>query len=414
MLKRSNDQKDTADVAAVRQGGKALGGAAPLMDDRAQTLAAEADQAVSEGDIARAITLLGEAADANADDLPLMLKLAAVTRAAGDTQGALEAVHRALAIAPLDFMALLMRATLLERLDDPATDEAWSHALAQRPSGALPPQVAAVIARGEQRQKAWLDARERRMKQAAAAVAARADEDELARLDRFRSNILRRTRPYHSKPTHFHFPGLRELEFHPRRLFPWLEMLEAATETLASELQAVMAAERSELVPYIQYEVHQPLDQWRQLNHNPDWTAIHLLQNGSRVDSNARHCPQAMALLERLPQPSIPGASPNAMFSLLAPGTTIPAHVGVNNARLVCHLPLIVPEGCWFRVGAETRYWEKGRAFVFDDTIEHEARNPSDQLRVVFIFDIWHPDLSDVERETVAAMIGAEGGAGAL
>jgi aspartyl/asparaginyl beta-hydroxylase (cupin superfamily) len=384
------------------------------LNDRPQSLTAQADEAVAAGDMARAIVLLGEAAQAHPDDLPLMLKLAAVNRAAGQPQSALDAVHRALAIAPLDFMALLMRATLLERLDDGAADEAWSHALAQRPSGELPPQLAAVVARGEQRQQAWLAAREQRMKQAAARAVERANEDERARVDRFRNNVLRRTRPYHSEPTHFHFPGLRPLEFHPRSLFPWLETLESATEVLAAELEAVMAAERAELVPYIQYEMHQPLDQWRPLNHNPDWTAIHLLQNGKRVEANARHCPEAMALMERLPQPRIAGASPNAMFSLLAPGTAIPPHVGVNNARLVCHLPLIVPQGCWFRVGAETRQWERGKAFVFDDTIEHEASNPSDELRIVFIFDIWHPDLSEVEREAVAAMIGAEGAAGGL
>jgi aspartyl/asparaginyl beta-hydroxylase (cupin superfamily) len=116
-----------------------------------------------------------------------------------------------------------------------------------------------------------------------------------------------------------------------------------------------------------------------------------------------------MAVLAQCDQPRIRGASPNAMFSLLAPKTSIPPHVGVNNARLVCHLPLVVPEGCWFRVGAETRFWKRAEAFVFDDTIEHEALNPSDQLRVVFIFDVWHPELSDVEREAVTALIEADG-----
>ena len=99
------------------------------------------------------------------------------------------------------------------------------------------------------------------------------------------------------------------------------------------------------------------------------------------------------------------------MFSLLAPGIRIPPHTGVNNARLVCHLPLIVPPGCWFRVGAETREWQRGSAFLFDDTIEHEAMNPSDQLRVVFIFDVWHPGLTPSERAAVRRVIAAEGGA---
>jgi aspartyl/asparaginyl beta-hydroxylase (cupin superfamily) len=116
-----------------------------------------------------------------------------------------------------------------------------------------------------------------------------------------------------------------------------------------------------------------------------------------------------MAALARLGQRRVPGVSPNAMFSLLAPRTTIPPHVGVDNTRLVCHLPLVVPSGCWFRVGAETRFWQEGKVLVFDDTIEHEATNPTDDLRIVLIFDIWHPGLSPVERDAVSAMIAAEG-----
>jgi aspartyl/asparaginyl beta-hydroxylase (cupin superfamily) len=95
------------------------------------------------------------------------------------------------------------------------------------------------------------------------------------------------------------------------------------------------------------------------------------------------------------------------MFSLLAPGTHIPPHNGVSNARLVCHLPLIVPPGCWFRVGAERREWAAGKPWVFDDTIEHEAMNSSEELRVLLIIDTWHPDLSPAERAAVSAIVAA-------
>ena len=97
------------------------------------------------------------------------------------------------------------------------------------------------------------------------------------------------------------------------------------------------------------------------------------------------------------------------MFSLLAPHTRIPPHTGVANTRLVCHLPLIVPPGCGFRVGETIREWREGEAFVFDDTIEHEAWNDSDQLRVVLILDLWPPALSEAERVAVSAAIGAAG-----
>ena len=375
---------------------------------------AEADRAAASGDLAQAQKLLTLAAAETPDDVQLLLKLAAVSKAAGRPSEALAAVHRALAKTPLDFVALVLRATLLDALGDEGAGEAWSNALAQRPDDALPPPLAAAVAAGEKRRDVWLEAREAKMQRNMTSAEATADDEERQRIGRFRSNVLGRTRPYHSEPTHFHFPGLVEREFHPRRLFPWLEQVEAATDDISAELEAVMAAERAELVPYIQYDEHLPLDQWRPLNKNSDWTAIHLLQNGQRIAANADHCPRTMALLAGIDQPAIKGAGPNAMFSLLAPHTTIPAHVGVNNTRLVCHLPLVVPDGCWFRVGAETRDWRRGEAFVFDDTIEHEAENPSDQLRVVFIFDVWHPDLSEVERQAITALIESEGSTGGL
>jgi ornithine lipid ester-linked acyl 2-hydroxylase len=138
-----------------------------------------------------------------------------------------------------------------------------------------------------------------------------------------------------------------------------------------------------------------------------------LIQNGVRIEANARHCPATMALLAACDQPAIPARGPNAMFSLLAPGAHIPPHNGVANTRLVCHLPLIVPPGCWFRVGEERRDWEVGKAWIFDDTIEHEAMNPTDKLRVILIIDTWHPGLSLAERAAVTATMGASDPAGA-
>ncbi|WP_256325869.1 aspartyl/asparaginyl beta-hydroxylase domain-containing protein [Sphingomonas sp. YR710] len=239
-----------------------------------------------------------------------------------------------------------------------------------------------------------------------------ASPDEAARMKRFRTNTLRLTRAYHAEPTHYHYPGLSEREFHDRTLFAWLPQLEAATDAIAADFERVMSAERAELVPYIQYPDGVPLRQWKALNHSSEWTAIHLLQNGRRIDANARHCEATMAVLSTIPQPRIPNCSPNAMFSLLAPGAHIPPHHGVANTRLVCHLPLIVPDGCSFRVGAETRCWRRGEAFVFDDTIEHEAANESGMLRVVLIFDLWHPGLAPIEREAVTILMTTHGAGG--
>ncbi len=74
------------------------------------------------------------------------------------------------------------------------------------------------------------------------------------------------------------------------------------------------------------------------------------------------------------------------------------------NCRFVCHLPLIVPPGCGFRVGAETREWRVGELLVFDDSVEHEAWNDSDHDRLVLIFDIWQPELSLEERHQIETL----------
>jgi aspartyl/asparaginyl beta-hydroxylase (cupin superfamily) len=100
----------------------------------------------------------------------------------------------------------------------------------------------------------------------------------------------------------------------------------------------------------------------------------------------------------------MPGYAPTAFFSSLEPHVRIPPHTGSTNVRLIVHLPLIVPGQCFFRVANETREWQFAKAWVFDDSIEHEAWNDSDRQRVILIFDVWNPYLSDAERELICEM----------
>jgi aspartyl/asparaginyl beta-hydroxylase (cupin superfamily) len=113
-----------------------------------------------------------------------------------------------------------------------------------------------------------------------------------------------------------------------------------------------------------------------------------------------------MAALEQVPAPYVAGQTPCALFSKLAPGASIPPHHGVFTTRLICHLPLIVPENCGaLRVGNYQREWREGEAFVFDDSVEHEAWNHSAQPRVVLLFDVWRPELTEEERHWVSQML---------
>lgn len=366
----------------------------------------EADRAAAARDFATAARLLAAIVAEAPDRGDSWIKLASIRRMTGDKHGALDAVSGALKLNPLAFVPLLMKASLLDALGD--SDGAgiiYAAALFQAPpEDRLSPGLAAQLAHARERHAAFVARREARFADAVTDVMDRADPAERKRIERFQSNTLRTTRPFHQQPTDFHFPQLPDIEFFDRRHFPFLAELEAATVDIRQELEGLIASEASEMVPYVQYGEGVP-NPMEDLNWSRDWSVFHLLAAGERVEANARHCPKTLALFERADQPQIPGRSPNVMFSLLAPHTRIPPHTGVSNARVVLHLPLIVPPHCGFRVGGETRNWRVGEAFVFDDTIEHEAWNDSDALRVVLIADIWRPELSPIEREAVTAVI---------
>ncbi len=371
---------------------------------------AAADRAAASGNIAGARAILEGVVADDPSRLDSWLKLAALRRAGGDIDAALAAVSGALGVDPLHFMALMSRARLLEAAGDrKEADRAYVRALAQGPPAdePVPPPLRNLLDHARTRSDHYHSLLHKTWDGAIDADPA-LSTTERQRLQRFKTNALRETTVFHSEPTHYHYPGLREREFHDAESFPWLATLEAATDAIRAEFEALHALRTSRAEPYIQYAADAPVRQWSALNHSLDWTAFHLLRGGAPVEENARHCPITISVLQSIPQPQVAGRSPNAMFSLLKPHTAIPPHTGVANTRLVCHLPLIVPEKCWFRVGAERREWQVGQALVFDDTIEHEAVNDSDEMRIVMIIDVWHPDLSPAERAAVTRAMEAE------
>ena len=191
-----------------------------------------------------------------------------------------------------------------------------------------------------------------------------------------------------------HFPFLPADEFFDRGHFPWLAAFEAHTPAICAEALAL----RDGIKPYVAMPSGAPPNKWTPLDGSLDWGAYHLWEYGAEIPEAIARCPATAAALRDVPQADLPGRAPTAFFSILQPHTRIPPHSGVSNTRTIIHLPLIVPPGCGFRVGGETREWVEGRAFAFDDTIEHEAWNDSDEVRIVLILDVWNPYLTEVER----------------
>ena len=215
--------------------------------------------------------------------------------------------------------------------------------------------------------------------------------------------MLGRRRVYHNECAGLHFPFLPADEFFERRHFPWMSDVEARTDAIRAEFEALVSESLDGFTPYVTMDPGTPRNKWSGLDHSLDWASFFLWRYGARIEEACARCPQTVAALEALPLADMPRRAPTAFFSVLKPGTHLPAHNGVSNARAIVHLPLIIPSGCALRVGGETRKWEIGEAFAFDDTIEHEAWNDSDALRAVLIFDVWNPHLTEAERVLLRA-----------
>ncbi|RAK59649.1 aspartyl beta-hydroxylase [Phenylobacterium hankyongense] len=374
-----------------------------------ERLSARAHDALRRGDLVGALSLIAEAEAGGATGVDLKVQKAVVRRAAGDLAGAVEALDEALAIDPYDYFALLSKGALVEKLSgERAAAQIYRNALKIAPAPpAMPPQLGPPTARARAVVARTADALEAYLRERLAGVAVEVSLPGRRRFEESLSIFSGRTQAYTQEPLLLHYPGLPAIPFHDRAEFPWLPVLEAATATIQAELQTALAEAADGFVPYIAYPPGAPVNQWGELNHSRRWSSLFLWKDGVKQDAACAVCPDTAALLESLPMAAQPGFAPTAVFSALDARTHIPPHTGSTNARLLVHLPLILPGPARFRVGNETRTWKMGEAWVFDDTIEHEAWNDADALRVILIFDIWNPCLDAGERQLITAMMHA-------
>lgn len=376
-----------------------------LAPDHAQALFHLAQYRLLQKDTPGAIDLFERAAGADPKAPAIPLNLAFAQRAVGDVAAELAALERALAIDPYYLPALLAKGAALERQGQvrPAA-RTYRHALAAAPpEEQWPPELRKHLANARVAVNRNAEELDRHLAPALDAVRSRWNEGS-ARFENCKEALLGRKKIYPQQPTTLNFPELPAIQFYPESDFSWLKDLESQTDNIAAEL-VQLGTSVPDFAPYVQYPPGVPLNQWTELNHSPRWGAYFLWEDGKRHEAHCAECPRTAEIVERMPLATIPGYAPAVFFSVLKPQTHIPPHTGVTNIRLIVHLPLIVPDECYFRVGNETRRVERGRAWIFDDTIEHEAWNDSDKPRIILIFDIWNPLLTPMERELATALL---------
>ena len=367
-------------------------------------LARQAIEALRQGKAQAAGDIYERIAAAGLADPATYVGLAFARRLQRDPAGAMDAVNEALTLDPLNTQALIVKADFLGEAGDARGAAAFYRAAVRGvPRGqTLPADLRREVERAEAMCAKYAGQFEE-------FLAGRLASRGLASgpgAQRFRDSLellFGRKEIYFQRPRYYFFPGLPQIQFFERAQFPWLEGLEAATAGIRSELAEVLK-DGAAFRPYVEGDLTRPRKEQAGMLDNPDWSAFYLWKNGELVEENAARCPFTMKALEQVPLTRVQNRSPSVLFSLLRPGAHIPAHNGMVNTRLIGHLPLIVPGQCTFRVGNETREWVEGRAWLFDDTMEHEAWNRSASLRVVLIFEVWRPELSAEERSLVNAM----------
>jgi aspartate beta-hydroxylase len=358
------------------------------------------------GNARHARELYERAIAVDANSKVLWLNLAHACGALRDKQAEAQALEKALAIEPRYVLALLRKGELLESLgESKKASFFYEAALDSVASGApAPRQAAAALVHARNFVLANRGELEKFLEQQIADVRSQHAGADQGRFDACRDIYLRKRRVYHHQPKQILFPYLPEIEFFRREEFPWLGALEAATEDIAAEALDALTSHSEGFKPYIEFPPGAPLDEWAALNHSSNWSVYPLWHDGEQIAEHVRRCPRTAAVLSELPLCDVPHYAPGAFFSVLKPHTRLPPHTGTTNTRSIVHLPLVIPANCGFRVGSQVRSWQKGNAWVFDDSLEHEAWNDSGQNRIILIFDIWNPLLSAAERALIRAL----------
>ncbi|XP_051699725.2 aspartyl/asparaginyl beta-hydroxylase isoform X3 [Oryctolagus cuniculus] len=140
------------------------------------------------------------------------------------------------------------------------------------------------------------------------------------------------------------------------------------------------------------------------LREKGDWSQFTLWQQGRKNENACKGAPKTCTLLEKFPETT--GCRRGQIkYSIMHPGTHVWPHTGPTNCRLRMHLGLVIPkEGCKIRCANETKTWEEGKVFIFDDSFEHEVWQDASSFRLIFIVDVWHPELTPHQRRSLPAI----------
>lgn len=218
-------------------------------------------------------------------------------------------------------------------------------------------------------------------------------KDKNAELERLNVSILSNAnqvstsaRPH---PKGFYVAGMSSKPWHESEEYAWAKNFEDSFEDILKEAKAVLGESLEKLEHY-----HYPgIDTGR-------WRIFSFVADRTENPENLAQCPATAKALK-----SIPGYPffRDAMFSILEPGGVIKPHRDDSNLFLTMHFGLLTPGDGFMEVAGMRRPWVAGKGIFFDSAYEHQAVNNSKDPRAVLLVDFLNPELTEAEREWIAA-----------
>jgi hypothetical protein len=201
--------------------------------------------------------------------------------------------------------------------------------------------------------------------------------------------------PMHD-PCEEYIEGLTAMPWWNPKQFSWVKELEEKANIIAEELKEV---EANSIVFKSDSKYAQTMGE--------GWTAFRLQRFGEWQSDNCALFPKTTTILR---SPPIPLAMRGVMLAKQKPNSGVQPHSDGRNFILTCHLGLKVPKAyelCWIKVGNEKRSWRQNELLIFDTSFIHETMNSSEEDRYVLILDFWHPELTQIERDSLSFLYDA-------
>jgi Aspartyl/Asparaginyl beta-hydroxylase len=199
------------------------------------------------------------------------------------------------------------------------------------------------------------------------------------------------------KANDFLYPGLTHT--------PWCDrdndVLKFVSDTLEkgfNDIETEWLAYRSSGYNIVPRYKHKLSDIFGESFKNKDegWQYYLIWRQGKFTEAALLLFPKTVKILSSLKSFLYPFGE--AVLIVMKPDVFLPPHTDDINTSISCHLGIKTPEGCEIKVGGKTRSWSRGKTLFFNHSFEHSAWNKSNEERVVLVMDLYHPELTKVEK----------------